>query len=215
MTSLLTPRSRRVLEWIKGPEVLDVGFVGQQVGWRSPWWLHRVIRERFPATWGLDSSASVVDELRREGFDNLIVADAQDFTLDRAFDTIVAGELIEHLGNPLGLLESSRRHLKEGGRVIVTTPYVFGLHHWLYAQSRFPKTCANETHAMWFCPSTLRRLASMAQFRVVHSELIAQYGTAQRPLVRVIYRLWNLTRGLLPARTRATTMLFVLEDAGT
>ena len=207
-------RALSILKWARGPDVLDLGFIGELAGVGSPLWLHDSIRTRFPSAWGLDASQEAVDALRAEGRKNLFVGDAQDFSLDQSFDTIVAGELIEHLGNPAGLLRSARRHLKPGGRLIVTTPYAFGLHHWLYAQYKFPNTCANEGHVQWFCPATLTALARQNGFTVIHWQLFAGYGMAQRPIVRFIYAMWRAVGRLLPMRTRATTMLFVLEPTG-
>ena len=211
----MASRAERILSWTRGPDVLDLGFIGELIGVGSPEWVHDSIRSRFPSAWGLDASREAVDALRAEGRENLVVGDAQDFSLDQSFDTILAGELIEHLGNPAGMLSSARRHLKPGGRLVVTTPYAFGLHHWLYAQYKFPKTCANEGHVQWFCPATLTALAQQNGYRVVHWELFGGYGIAHRPIVRFIYALWRVVGRLLPIRTRATTMLFVLEPMET
>lgn len=210
---MASERAERILSWSRGPDVLDLGFVGELVGAGSATWLHESIRTRYPSVWGLDASRDDVEALRSEGRKNLVVGDAQDFSLDKTFDTIVAGELIEHLGNPAGLLTSAREHLKPGGRVIVTTPYAFGLHHWLYAQYKFPKTCANEGHVQWFCPATLQALARQNGLKVVHWELLTGYGVAERRLIRAIYAAWRILGRLIPMKVRATTMLFVLEPA--
>ncbi len=42
-------------------------------------------------------------------------------------DNIVAGEIIEHLTNPLGFLEECYRVLKPAGKLILTTPNATGL----------------------------------------------------------------------------------------
>ena len=49
-----------------------------------------------------------------------IHADAQAFDADA--DVIFAGELIEHLWNPDGLIESAAKSLPEGGWFVITTP---------------------------------------------------------------------------------------------
>lgn len=52
-----------------------------------------------------------------------ILADAQYLPFrGNLFDTIVAGELLEHLQNPCHFLDEVKRVLKPGGRLIVTTP---------------------------------------------------------------------------------------------
>lgn len=52
-----------------------------------------------------------------------IVADAHHLPFKEAtFDTVIAGELIEHLINPAQFLSELKYVLKLGGRVILTTP---------------------------------------------------------------------------------------------
>jgi len=44
-------------------------------------------------------------------------------------DTIVAGELLEHLQNPLGFLLECNRILKKGGKLLLTTPNAVGTYY--------------------------------------------------------------------------------------
>ena len=39
------------------------------------------------------------------------------------FDTVVLGEILEHLDDPAALLDRSLEHLRTGGRVVITTPF--------------------------------------------------------------------------------------------
>jgi len=57
--------------------------------------------------------------------ENVIQGDAQKFNLAKQFDVIVAGEVIEHLSNIEGFLDSCYRHLKKGGKLIISTPNAF------------------------------------------------------------------------------------------
>ena len=50
------------------------------------------------------------------------MGDAEHFALDRQFDTIVAGDLIEHLGNVEGFLKSVMGCLAPGGKLVIQTP---------------------------------------------------------------------------------------------
>jgi glycosyltransferase involved in cell wall biosynthesis/SAM-dependent methyltransferase len=48
---------------------------------------------------------------------------------DQAFDTVVCGELIEHLfGDPMHLMSEINRILKPGGHVLITTPNIASIH---------------------------------------------------------------------------------------
>jgi SAM-dependent methyltransferase len=136
---------------------LDVG---------NPNWLHGHLSTVFPDVWGIDINRAKLEALRARGYENVYEADAQDFSIPERFDTIVAGELIEHLGNPSGFLRSAREHLAPGGCIVLSTPYFAGLPNVLYAWLKYPKTCANPEHTMWFCPTTLSTLAEQNGLRV-------------------------------------------------
>lgn len=47
---------------------------------------------------------------------------------DRLFDTVIAGEVLEHQTNPKRFLLQAAAHVGPGGRLVITTPY--GLHPW-------------------------------------------------------------------------------------
>lgn len=120
----------------------------------------------FDDVWRIDLLPSRIRELRDAGVTNVFAADAQDYEFDIEFDTIVAGELIEHLPNPGEFLACSLRHLAPRGRIVLSTPYVHGLEYLTYAWLRYPKTCPNPAHTSWFCPATLTTLAAHVGLRV-------------------------------------------------
>ena len=94
-----------------GQDVLDIGCVAADGLMR----LHREIRSIARSCVGLDQAAG----------EGVIVADAQAFAIERLFDVVIAGEVIEHLGNVHGFIRSVAAHLKPGGRLIVTTPNAY------------------------------------------------------------------------------------------
>jgi 2-polyprenyl-3-methyl-5-hydroxy-6-metoxy-1,4-benzoquinol methylase len=136
-------RTDVILNWVKGPSVLDVGCTGHAVGIGSRRWLHGRLREQFPSVAGIDISTENIAVLNRQGFGNLYVQSAESFELTERFDTIVAGELIEHLANPGLFLRQARTHLKSTGRLVLTTPNPFSLADITYALFKYPKTCQN------------------------------------------------------------------------
>jgi len=211
---MLPLRTDVILRWVKGPSVLDVGCTGHAVDIGSPSWLHGRLREQFPSVVGLDISAENVDALRRHGFTNLHVQSAESFELGEKFDTIAAGELIEHLANPGLFLQQARTHLKPDGKIVLTTPNPFSLFDIMYALLKFPKTCQNPQHTCWFCPQTMRELVGRSGLKIEHFELIDDYGQ-DSPSRR--YRAFvKLRRGLgflLPRLLAKNAMLFVLASA--
>jgi len=132
-------RADEIMELVSGPAVLDIGCAGHQVKPDRPGWLHGKLRERFQVT-GIDISESNIAVMRSLGIDDIHVQSADSFELGRQYNTVVAGEVIEHLSNPGQFLARVRTHLAPGGRLVLSTPYGFSMMHSLYAASYFPKT---------------------------------------------------------------------------
>jgi len=205
-------RINEIVKWVSGPEVLDVGCTGHAESPTAPSWLHGKLRKQFGNVTGIDTSTKNVEELQRLGFADIHVQSAEAICFDKRFNTIVAGELIEHLSNPGNFLESARNHLARNGRLVITTPYPFSLAYSLYALKNFPVTCFNKQHTCWFCPSTLQELASRFGLKVVHWELIEDY-TFDDPsrTYRTFSRIVTGLRWIIPYRLRCNHLLAVLQ----
>ena len=210
---MVSDRVEELIREVRGPDVLHLGCTGGLMEdlplVNSPDWIHGQILKQFPDAWGLDLSESKVSFLQQHGIPNLHVGDAESFDLQKQFDTIVAGELIEHLGRPLDLLARARDHLKPDGRLLITTPYVFGLVHVAYAWVKFPKTCSNREHTAWFCPATLSVLAQMSGLRIASWHLLYDLKEG-RGKIRFYNAVYEQVRRLLPRRIAANGMLVVL-----
>lgn len=101
-------RLQYILKNIKG-KVLDIGC--------SQGKLHEEIVERIPLVIGLD--LRYPDAI----FGMFIIATCEKMPLkNHCMDTLIAGEIIEHLSEPSKLLWECRRIMKDGGVLIITTP---------------------------------------------------------------------------------------------
>src|ERR1700722_15142279 len=147
-------RASQLVPLVDGPRVLHVGCAAHVPDPNDPTWLHGQLCKQFPETVGLDLRQDLIDKLSELGFRNLIAANAETFELNRQFDTIVAGDVIEHLSNPGAFLVQARKHLAPGGKLIITTPFPFALGPFMYAVLKYPKTCWNVEHTCWFCLKT-------------------------------------------------------------
>jgi SAM-dependent methyltransferase len=76
----------------------------------------------------------------------------------RRFDSIVAGELIEHLENPYQFLRSLHGVLAEGGRVILSTPNPVSWPVVLFEWFRSRKYFYSRDHLYYFTPRWVIRL---------------------------------------------------------
>ncbi|MFT5287217.1 MAG: 2-polyprenyl-3-methyl-5-hydroxy-6-metoxy-1,4-benzoquinol methylase [Planctomycetota bacterium] len=160
LTKTVTERFSAIEPHIGAGRVLDVGCVdarrqkgasGERL--RKPNHLFRKLIEAGSNVCGVDIDAEGVKELKTQGFE-VLCEDACSMKLDECFDTIVAGEIIEHVDNVGLFLANLRAHLKPSGVLMVSTPNPF------YAGQawkiwRHAKPQVHEDHVAWFDPATL------------------------------------------------------------
>ena len=149
---------------IRGKDVLDLGCVDSRKARHNAQerfeykanLLHKAIAAANPGTIGIDIDPQGAKVLNDQGY-NVLVEDVETMDLRRQFDTIVAGEIIEHLENPGKFLRNMHRHLRPGGVIIISTPNTF------YAGTtwkiwRYGKPAVHEEHMGWQDPTTLAQL---------------------------------------------------------
>jgi 2-polyprenyl-3-methyl-5-hydroxy-6-metoxy-1,4-benzoquinol methylase len=154
------PRFRIISEHVEGKLVLDLGC--SSGNWRNDW-VHGQIASVASHAVGLDINEVAAGELRDRGFD-IQFGNAEAFDLERTFEVIHAGELIEHLEKPGSMLESVRRHLADDGLLIITTPNPFAISNFIYRLRGRPRV--NGDHVAWFCEDTLGQLLNRVGFDV-------------------------------------------------
>jgi SAM-dependent methyltransferase len=86
--------------------------------------LHTDLSKISTELYGFDLDQEGIDSLAERGFGNLFRANLErleDVTVDRTFDVIVAGEIIEHLNNPGLFLEGVKRFMDRRSKLVITT----------------------------------------------------------------------------------------------
>lgn len=137
----------------KNDVVLDVGFWGQGVTSTDENWPHRLIKQKAKEVYGLD-----LDFAKEfEGNDHYFKMSAESFSIPVHFDVIFAGDLIEHLSNPGLFLDSCSKHLKPGGKLVMTTPNCFSFFSLTEKITKTEPT-VNRDHTCYFNFKTLRQL---------------------------------------------------------
>ena len=155
MTSTIQEFLARLVE---GKTVLDVGCAAHSALTETAGsWLHKHLARSARSILGLDILESEVGELRRRGYD-VVSGDATTICLDRRFDFVVAGEIIEHVDAPGAFVANMARHLNQDGRLVLTTPNAFFAHHFLESIFTSPDKRWNPEHVGWYCPFTLGNL---------------------------------------------------------
>jgi methionine biosynthesis protein MetW len=152
-----------------GSRVLDLGC--------SQGLLARPLREKNVAVTGVDIAppeglAAELEEYFQQDLELPL-----DLPVGREFDYVVVSDVIEHLRNRTQLLRGARRFLKEGGRLIISTPNIA---LWFYRLSllvgRFeygPRGVLDETHVHLFTRATFLREVEKAGFFVLQERVTA------------------------------------------
>lgn len=120
----------------------------------------------------------------------------------RVFDCVLVSDVIEHVRNRTQLLRGARRYLKQGGRLIISTPNVA---LWFYRLSlligRFeygPRGALDETHVHLYTRSTFRREVERAGFHVLRERFtslpfeVVFESTGRSRLLRWVSRAYQL-----------------------
>lgn len=112
---------------------------------------------------GIDIDSERVSEMKKEGFE-VYNKDAESFTLDRKFNVIVAGEIIEHLNNPSKFLDKAKNHLKSGGKLILTTPNIQSAHK---IKKKINENTSGKHNVLGFNKNLLKNLLERNGFEVI------------------------------------------------
>jgi 2-polyprenyl-3-methyl-5-hydroxy-6-metoxy-1,4-benzoquinol methylase len=112
----------RLLTWICGPEVLELGFGDDQ-------WTGKILA-RFGRTHVVDASRSLLDLAEEKYGPRLRAYHSlfEEFCPDKAFDNIVASYVLEHVEDPVQVLKRAAAWLKPHGHVLVVVPHADSLH---------------------------------------------------------------------------------------
>ena len=86
---------------------------------------------------------------------------------DREFDAVVLYFVLEHLRNPLALLQEICRILKPGGLLSVAVPNIAGLYFRLNRKAWIAERVRHQSHFYEFSPRTLRLMLGRAGMRIV------------------------------------------------
>ena len=173
-------------KYAKGKTVLDLGCVNHNpLNYRSKYWVHRALCRVASDCIGMDKYEAGVIFLNEKDY-KVLVGDAENFNLNRKFDVIVAGELIEHLGNVSNFIECAKAHLNPSGVLLLSTPNPW---HWRFlVKGLF--SCdvkPNPEHTCWFCLPTITQLLSRHNMVVKEIKFGSRYWPDRSlPLPRLI-----------------------------
>jgi len=136
--------------------------------------LHAAIREFNDDVLGVDIDSESIDIL--SGLDYKVkVADVITMQLGEKFETIIAGDIIEHLDNAGQFLCNLAEYLTDEGVLVITTPNPFYIKQ-TWKIWRYNRPQVHEAHTCWFCPGTLTNLCSRCGLKVTAIHWIRRPG---------------------------------------
>lgn len=98
--------------------------------------LHFELEKIASEVYGFDFDQNGIDILNENGTKNLYLADLEKLEkveLDKTFDVIIAGEMIEHLSNPGLFLRGIKRFMNPKTNLVITTINAYsGMRYWIY-----------------------------------------------------------------------------------
>ncbi len=161
-------REEIIVDLCRDRRVIDIGCVNHEASKiADDHWLHGKILNVASECLGVDNDAPGVDAMRELGFDVVLADITGDLSSVRAsgpFDVMVAGEVIEHLGDPEALLRAASELLTPEGKLIITTPNPFA--PWRAFAGMRRQTWENVDHVVLLFPSGMVELAERCGLRV-------------------------------------------------
>lgn len=158
----------------RGRTVLHVGFADHSPlideKRRNRKWLHDRVSEVADRAVGVDIDSAVVEMLRSRGVQDIYALDvtqevSEPAIRDTAFDIVILGEVLEHVGNPVAFLQGLRvNYGQPGQRLLVTVPNALNLRSVMDIART--QECVNTDHRFWFTPYTLARVLTEAGYTV-------------------------------------------------
>jgi len=149
--SHIVNKADKILELCQDKNVLDVGCIGQDFHYSNIEWLHNKIKNVTKKLVGVDINKESIYELKKKQY--IIYHKDELKNLRMKFDVIVISDVIEHVENPVQLLNYYSCFLKKMGKMIVTTPNPFSLRQ-TFNILLGNDISVNEEHTMWIDPRT-------------------------------------------------------------
>ncbi len=152
-----------LLQYFAGVRVMDIG-AGEHTPevYREDRLEHGAICKVATHAVGIEINQKLCDHYNAKGFDFKCVDATSAIDLGERFDRVFMGDVVEHVNNPVALLEFAKRHLRPGGSILMTTPNPFCLS---FMSSRWRKRSyrpffmANFEHMSWVTPTNANEMA--------------------------------------------------------
>lgn len=146
-----------------------------------------------------DISERLVQKVRLFSM-NAHVLDVTKKPLNKKYDIIFASDVIEHTYSPVNFLLNISKSLKEGGKMVITTPNAL---YW----RQFIRTSEFHEHMQTFNTENFKNLAKLLKLEIIE---LASFQTISNKN-NLIRRISNFISVLFAKHNRANSLIFVAK----
>jgi 2-polyprenyl-3-methyl-5-hydroxy-6-metoxy-1,4-benzoquinol methylase len=153
-------REMIIKKYVENKDILDIGSLGQSKSY-SLWNLYPQFNVKSITGIDIEDINSENNKLFNINFPNssseIVLGNMETYSFLKEFDVIIAGDVIEHVQNQGLFLNNVFKHLKIGGKLVITTP-----------NAKWPTVFLkpNPTHTLWHDEFTLQRILEMCGFKI-------------------------------------------------
>ena len=123
--------------------------------------------------------------------------------IDESFDVVLCTEVLEHLKEPQKAIDDMRRVLKKGGKLILTTPFIFPLHDTPSDYFRYTKYGLRYLLRDWDIAQITEETDTMGTLAVLLQRIAFQCEILHfKPLKGLFHLMAHLIKNLGPIITR-------------
>jgi ubiquinone/menaquinone biosynthesis C-methylase UbiE len=158
-----------LLKHYQAGNILDIGNIGGVMGQGISNSFHTQFKSAVSPNsviYGMDLVAPSVEI--QDQFENQIVADIEQGIpfVDRFFNTVYMGQVLEHLKQPFFALNEVRRVLKDEGTFIFDVPNPYSLTRMAKYVLQKQESLGDPTHVCFFTPASVTKMMELSGFAI-------------------------------------------------
>jgi 2-polyprenyl-3-methyl-5-hydroxy-6-metoxy-1,4-benzoquinol methylase len=164
-------------ESLTGKTLLDVGVVEHSLEFfEREGWKHGIFFKLAARTVGVDIMEDEVRFLNEKGYDVRLCDATSDTDLGERFEAIYIGDVIEHVNDPIRLLQFAKRHLGLNGKIYVTTPCPFWWRN-IALMVKDHTFIGNVDHMRWITPVNALEMGHRANLKLAAYKTLETDGS--------------------------------------